>query len=55
MYIGGVSTRRVSKIIESMCGTGVSSKWRRTLFKVFYFLFFGFLQAKNQKTLNRLN
>ncbi len=25
MYIGGVSTRRVSKIIESMCGTGVSS------------------------------
>ncbi len=26
MYVGGVSTRRVSKIIESMCGTSVSSQ-----------------------------
>jgi transposase-like protein len=25
MYVGGVSTRKVSKIIESMCGTSVSS------------------------------
>ncbi|VVH61252.1 Mobile element protein [uncultured Gammaproteobacteria bacterium] len=26
MYVNGVSTRRVSKIIESMCGTSVSSQ-----------------------------